>query len=164
MLNHFIEGLSVNLSKKNEEMVTADVIKVLTTPAVGDRNVKVNPLERYARVKFLSNALAAALPDLAAAARRFAIDELHKPVDVQFTHEGQKYLISRTWEYNYGDNDDVEGNEGAYRRACMLVKMTEQSLKEAKQKRKNAEELIELAHPKMKPIEIKDTFKWQGQA
>ena len=156
MLNHFIEGLSVNLSKKNEEMVTADVIKVLNTP-------EINPLERYARVKFLSNALAAALPELTAAARRFAIDELKKPVDVQFTHEGQKYLISRTWDYNYGDNDDVPEHEGEYRRACMLVKMTEQSLKEAKQKRKNAEELIELAHPKMKPMEIKDTFKWQGQ-
>jgi hypothetical protein len=156
MLNHFIEGLSVNLSKKNEEMVTADVIKVLNTP-------EVNPLERSARVKFLSNALAAALPELTQAARRFAIDELHKPVDVQFTYEGQKYLISRTWEYNYADNDDVPEHEGEYRKACLNVKVADQALKAAKQELKNAEELIELAHPKMKPMEIKDTFKWQGQ-
>lgn len=163
MLNHFIEGLSVNLSKKNEEMVTADVITVLTTPAVGDRNVKVNPLERYARVKFLCNALAAALPELAQAARRFAIEELKQPVDKQFTYEGQKYLISRTWDYNYGENDDVPEHEGEYKKACLNVKVADQALKAAKQELKNAEELIELAHPKMKPMEIKDTFKWQGQ-
>ena len=157
MLNHFIEGLSVNLSKKNEEMVTADVIKVLNTP-------EINPLERYARVKFLSNALAAALPELTAAARRFAIDELHKPVDVQFTYKGQKYLISRTWDYNYADNDDVPEHEGAYKDARLQVLQAEQALKSAKLARKGVESMIELFHPKMKPMEIKDTFKWQGQA
>ena len=133
----------------------------LTAQVINNLKAITDPLVRYATARTLKTVFDAATEDAGAAAVAHCLEHQIGMDGAHFQHDGLTFSLDYKCEFDYPANDtDREGNPAGYRIALAQVKSDEKQLAISKRDLKNAKDKIELAHPRMAPINPKWTMKY----
>ena len=141
------------LNRKATEELTAQVINQL--------NGITDPLVRYATARTLKAVFDKATEEAGAAAVDYCLTTATGTDSNHFEHEGLTFSLDYRCDFDYAANDtDENGEPAGYKTAKRNVDGYQKSLDAWKAKMKAAKQTIELAHPRMTPIEPKWTMKF----
>ena len=153
MLINTNELQTLCLNKKAHEELTAQVINQL--------NEIADPLVRYAAANSLKKLFETATREAGAAAVAYCHEHQIGLDNTQFRHEGLTFSLDYKCDFDYAANDTNDKKEPAgYKTARAEILYYEKRLAAEKKNLEAAKAVIELAHPKMEPINPTWTMKF----
>lgn len=141
--------------------LTTPALNELTAQVINQLNGITNPLLRYATARSLKNVFEKSASDANAAAVDFCQTHNIGLDNVMFQNLGLKYVLEYKCDYRWGNNDtDKKNMPAGFKKAFAEVMRLQKELDDAKHDLSVAKEKIELAHPKMEPVNPRWVLKF----
>ena len=128
------------------------VVDDYTAQVINTLNSIDDPIRRYGVSRSLLDIVTIATKEVGAAMEAHCEKQNIGWDGCDFEHDGCTYRRNFDIEYNYADNaTDEEGNPIPYTESCKAVEAAKRALNAKRTIQKAFKELIENAHPNMKP-------------